>query len=222
MADQDSLIDYLISRGRPITLGDNRNSLFRDFWGKLSHYGSLDSHRSDLDCWLDGIKNHHKEQTSRETIALDQGYQPPIIDTLDKSTGESKSDELTDKIKLKASHRSELGNSCLETFLLTFSQDPHQFEFHPSRFDFDDQCRFVYTDMTSSPIHMLYIRKEYLRAEQYILEGRCLYLVTGQAGIGIQSTLIQAKPAECHPRQIILLELHPLSATTKTKNLLEV
>lgn len=96
------------------------------------------------------MRRHLKEQSSENPDALDKGYQLPTEDSLTTSSEESRSYYSIDHSQLKS---------------------PEQLEYPPTHSDFDEQYRFLYTDKSDHPISMLYIRKDYIRAEQYIITG---------------------------------------------------
>ena len=69
--------------------------------------------------------------------------------------------------------------------LTNILQQPQEFDYSPSPFDFGDDCRFFRAPNPAS--NMVYIRKEYRRAKEFIMEESLhnVYMVQGSPGEGM-------------------------------------
>lgn len=77
-------------------------------------------------------------------------------------------------------------------------QELKNFDYQPSYGDFSQGCHFLYTPLTNNPIHhVLYVRKDYVRAEEYITRDRSpVYIVAGSQGEGMLFLILLVKSAE--------------------------
>ena len=185
-------IQDLIEHSKRLTFEDSDHDLdlHRQFWGRPDWYGEP---QPSVDRWLQQIRDHFSDDIRGGPDSLDIGYQPPKTRTELSQQSANAAEDLPFKVSC----------SYLAISLsLTFLQQPQDFEFRPTSFDFGDDCRFFRApgaERVNCDSFMVYIRKEYRRAQEFIMEDSRVkvYMVIGSPGGGIVFLPIIVYPLSC-------------------------